>query len=72
MAFTQQEERVSLLKDLQNDLIDYKKEFAAYSAYKTFDESYRARDPECRNVKLISSYDLTSSTVLPLKYKEIK
>ena len=72
MALIQQERRVSLLKDLKEELIDYKQEFEFYSGFETFDESYRASDPECRNVKFISSYDLTISTVLPLKHKGIE
>lgn len=72
MAFIQQEERVSILKDLKDELIDYKHEFELYSEFDSFDESYRAQDPECRDVKLISSYDLYVSTVLPLKHKGIE
>jgi len=55
MALIQQEKRVSLLKQLKEELINYKQEFEFYSNFDTFDESYRASDPECRNVKLISS-----------------
>ena len=72
MAFIQQEERVSILKELKEELIDYKNEFESFSEFESFDESYRALDPECRNVRLISSYDLYVSTVLPLKHKGIK
>ena len=72
MAFIQQEERVSILKQLKEELIDYKHEFEMFSDFESFDESYRAVDPECREVKLISSYDLYVSTVLPLKHKGIE
>lgn len=72
MAFIQQEERVSILEELKDELIDYRQEFEAYSEFDSFDESYRAQDPECRDVKLISSYDLYVSTVLPLKHKGIE
>ncbi len=63
---------MSLLKELKEELIDYKQEFEFYSEFDTFDESYRASDPECRKIKFISSYDLTISTVLPLKHKNIE
>lgn len=72
MAFIQQEERVSVLKGLKEELIDYKNEFEFFSEFDSFDESYRALDPECRDVKLISTYDLYVSTILPLKHKGIE
>ncbi len=72
MALIQQEERVSVLKELKEELIDYKNEFELFSGFDSFDESYRALDPECRSVRLISSYDLYISTVLPLKHKRVK
>ena len=72
MALIQQEERVSLLKDLQEELIDYRHEFEAFSGFESIEDSYRALDPECREVKLISNYDLYVSTVLPLKHKGIR
>ena len=72
MALIQQEERVSTLKELKEELIDYKHEFEVFSGFESFDESFRALDPECREVKLISSYDLYISTVLPLKHKGIE
>ena len=72
MAFIQQEKHVSILKELKEELVDYKNEFESLSEYDSFDESYRAGDPECRKVSVISSYDLYISTVLPLKHKGIK
>lgn len=72
MAFIQQEERVSTLKELKEELLDYRNEFESYSEFESFEESFRAADAECRNVKLISSHDLYISTVLPLKHKGIK
>ena len=69
MALIQQERRVSVIKELREELIDYKSEFEGYSAYDNFDESFRALDPECQNIQLISSYDLYISTVLPLEHK---
>ena len=72
MALIQQEERVSVLKELKEELIDYKNEFEVFSGFESFDESFRALDPECREVKLLSSYDLYISTVLPLKHKGIE
>ena len=72
MALIQQERRVSVLKELREELIDYKNEFESYSTYDSFDESFRALDPECQHIQLISSYDLYISTVLPLEHKGIK
>ena len=72
MALIQQERRVSILKELREELIDYKNEFESYSNYDNFDESFRALDPECQNIQLISSYDLYISTVLPLEHKGIR
>lgn len=72
MAFIQQEKRISILKDLQEQLVDYKTEFDLQSSYDSFDARYRASDPECRNVKFISSYDLTAATFLPLESKGVK
>lgn len=72
MALIQQEERVSVLKELREELIDYKNEFESYSNYESFDESFRALDPDCQNIQLISSYDLYVSTVLPLEHKGIR
>ena len=72
MAFIQQEERVSLLKDLKEELIEYKNEFESYSGFETFDESFRAKDYDCKNVKLISAYDLYITTLLPLEHKGIR
>ena len=72
MALIQQERRVSVLRELREELIDYKNEFEGYSTYDNFDESFRALDPECQNIQLISSYDLYISTVLPLEHKGIR
>ena len=72
MALIQQEERVSVIKELREQLIDYKNEFEGYSAYESFDDSFRALDPDCQNVQMISSYDLYVSTVLPLEHKGIR
>ena len=72
LAFMQQEERVSILKELKEELIEYRNEFESYSSYDSFDASFRAQDPECQNVKLLSSYDLYISTVLPLEHKGIR
>ena len=72
MALIQQERRVSVLKELREELIDYKNEFESYSNYESFDESFRALDPECQNIRLISSYDLYISTVLPLEHKGLR
>ena len=63
---------MSVIKELREELIDYKSEFEGYSAYDNFDESFRALDPECQNIQLISSYDLYISTVLPLEHKGIR
>ena len=72
MALIQQEERVSTLKVLKEELTDYKNEFEVLSKHGSFDDSFRALDPECRTVKLLSNYDLYISTVLPLKHKGIE
>lgn len=68
----QQEERVSVLRELKDELLEYRNEFEGYSTYENFDASFRMQDPECKNVKLLSAYDLYISTVLPLEHKEIR
>lgn len=60
------------MRELKEELMDYKSEFELFSDFDSFDESYRALDPECRDVKLISTYDLYISTVLPLKHLGIE
>ena len=72
MALIQQEERVSVIKELREELIDYKNEFESYTVHENFDESFRALDPDCQNIQLISSYDLYIGTVLPLEQKGIR
>ena len=72
MALIQQEERVSAIKELREELVDYKNEFESYSDYESLDESFRALDPDCQNVQLISSYDLYVSTVVSLEHKGIR
>ena len=67
-----QEERVSILKELKDELIEYKNEFELLKEFDTFDESFLANEPKCKDVKLISSYDLYISTVLPLEHKGIR
>ncbi len=68
----QQEERVSILKELKDELIDYKNEFDAFDSYESFDASFRAQDPECRHVQRLTSFDLYISTVLPLEHKGVR
>jgi len=68
----QQEERVSVLRELKDELLEYRNEFEGYSTYENFDASFRMQDPECKNVKLLSAFDLYISTVLPLEHKEIR
>ena len=68
----QQEERVSILRELKDELLEYRNEFEGYSSYENFDASFRMQDPECRNVKLLPAYDLYISTVLPLEHKKIR
>lgn len=72
MAFMKQEERVSVLKELKDELIEYKNEFEMFKEFDTFDESFLASEPKCRDVKFISSQDLKVSTVLPLEHKGIR
>lgn len=72
MAFMKQEERVSILKELKEELIEYKNEFEMLKEFNSFDDSFLASEPRCKNVKLISSYDLHISTVLPLEHKGIR
>lgn len=72
MAFMKQEERVSILKELKDELIEYKNEFELLKEFDSFDKSFFANEPKCKDVKLISSYDLYISTVLPLEYKGIR
>ena len=72
MALIQQEERVLVIKELREQLIDYKNEFESYSDYESFDESFRVLEPDCQSVKMISSYDLYVSTVLPLEHKGVR
>ena len=67
-----QEERVSILKELKDELIEYKNEFELLKEFDTFDESFLANEPKCKDVKLISSYDLYISTVLPLEHRGIR
>lgn len=68
----QQEERVSILRELKDELLEYRNEFEGYSSFENFDASFRMQDPECRNVKLLPAYDLYISTVLPLEHKKIR
>jgi len=52
--------------------MDYRNEFGGYSGYESFDASFREQVPECKNVKLLSAYDLYISTVLPLEHKKVR
>lgn len=52
--------------------MDYRNEFGGYSGYESFDASFREQVPECKNVKLLSAYDLYISTVLPLAHKKVR
>ncbi len=72
MAFMKQEERVSILKELKDELIEYKNEFELLKEFDSFDESFFASEPKCREVKFITSQDLSISTVLPLEHKGIR
>ena len=72
MALIQQEERVLVIKELREQLIDYKNKFESYSDYESFDESFRALEPDCQSVQMISSFDLYISTVLPLEHKGVR
>ena len=67
-----QEEHVSILKELKDELIEYKNEFEMLKEFESFDESFLASEPKCRDVKFISSQDLYTSTVLPLEHKGIR
>lgn len=67
-----QEERLSILKELKDELIEYKNEFELLREYDSFDDSFVANEPDCKEVKLITSQDLSISTVLPLEHKGIR
>lgn len=72
VALLQQEERVSRLRRLKDELIDYKNEFEGLGSPEGFDAKFRAEDPECKNVKPLSTFDLYISTALPLEHKGIQ
>lgn len=72
MAFMKQEERVTILKELKDELIEYKNEFELLKEFDSFDESFIASEPKCREVKFITSQDLSISTVLPLEHNGIR
>ncbi len=72
VAFMKQEERLSILKELKDELIEYKNEFELLREFDSFDESFLASEPNCKEVKFITSHDLSISTVLPLEHKGIR
>ena len=64
---------MSRLRRLKNELLDYKNEFEALGSLEEgFDAKFRAEDPDCENVKPLSTFDLYISTALPLEHKGIQ
>ena len=63
---------MNTLKELKDELIEYKNEFQDYTTYDSFDFGFRAHDLECRKVPPLPTHDLYISTVLPLEHKGIR
>ena len=72
LAFLHQEERVSSLEVLREELLDFRNEFEEYGNYDSFEDSFYALDQECRLVQSLTSFDVYISTVLPLEHKKIR
>lgn len=72
LAFMQQEDRVTLLRDLKDELIGYKEELEGRETLDEFGASFQRGDPACRMATPLSSFDLFVSTVLPLEHKGIQ
>ena len=71
-ALLQQEDRVGSLQTLRDDLLNFRESFEIFGHYDSFEESFFARDPDCRSVPSITTFDLYVSTVLPLDHKQIR
>lgn len=67
----QQEDRVSILRDLKDELIAFKEELEGRGTLEEFGASFNRGDPACRKATPLSSFDLFVSTVLPLEHKGI-
>ena len=72
LALLQQEERVTSLEILREELLNFRDQFDGFGDFDSFEESFFALDPECRNVQSITTFDLYISTVLPLEHKQIR
>ena len=63
---------VNTLHTLKDELLNFRDSFDLFAQYDSFEESFYARDPDCRNVPSITTFDLYVSTVLPLSHKSIR
>jgi tetratricopeptide (TPR) repeat protein len=70
-ALLQQEEHVATLQTLRDELLNFRDTFEIFGHYDSFEESFFARDPDCRNLPSITTFDLYISTVLPIDHKDI-
>ena len=63
---------MSSLQILRDELLNFRETFEIFGHFDSFEESFFARDPDCRNVPSITTFDLYVSTVLPLDHKGIR
>lgn len=71
-TFLQQEERVSLLRSLRKDLLQYKAQYQDIVDEESFRRVYQGERSDCWLVKSIHKFELHQSTTIHLEEKEIR
>ena len=72
LAFLQQEERVSVLRNLRRELLQYKLQFEGMVDRESFQRVYQSDHPDCWLTKSLDKFDLHFSTVIHLEDKGIR
>ena len=60
------------LHTLRDELLNFRDTFEIFGHFNSFEDSFYARDPDCKSMPSITTFDLYVSTVMPLDNKNIR